>query len=261
MIESRTRVSKMTPKRSAASPAPPVTVKRPRTKRAKHTAAEPAEAERLVLTYMRRFRASGEGGRPAEAEVLCNLCAFGKGLEQGAGATQCAELRKFLVAYGVSRTFRGLSPTSTLCLLPIVRHIQARRGVLLHADLACEVEALADACVAAGFSRNISFASKCMCMLGHHVPIYSTEAVAYLKHQGHELRRGTAEGTFAEFSRAWFVEYGKERAALEAAAKRHLARGGEAVIELHTLEQRLGTTWFAMRGLDVKMVEVGGPLR
>ena len=87
------------------------------------------------------------------------------------------------------------------------------------------------------------------------------EAVAYLKNKGHRLRSKPAEfdpAYYADFHTAWCAEYDNEAARdYEAAAAKHLL-GGAATARV---ERDLGAKWFAMRGLDVKMMAVGGPLR
>lgn len=162
----------------------------------------------------------------------------------------CSYLREFLVAYGVSRTFAGLSEEKVERLAPIVTHLQAHTSALQAMQHECEivfaVEALTDSCQGAGFSKNISFASKALNMLGAPVPIYSSEAHAYLGLRGIP--------PYAVFYKAWMEAYAGEGAAFEAAAERLLDRRCP-------IETRLRCKWFAMRGLDVKMMEVGGPLR
>eukprot|EP00966_Prymnesium_polylepis_P038808 900647-Prymnesium_polylepis.1 len=99
----------------------------------------------------------------------------------------------------------------------------------------------------------MSFASKCVNMLGQRAPIYSSEATAYLKHQGHTLKLGNATGGYDAFCRAWYAEYENHRAGYEAAASKHLASGGPAATGdvAAQLEACLGVEWFAMRGFDV----------
>lgn len=228
-----------------------------------------AQADAYVCEYLTRFRhgtnlrGGGKQERP-DAEILDNLCSFMSCLKRQVGESDCRKLREFLTAYGVVRTFRGVSEDSVLCLKPLVEHLQSRRAALqCHFDLVREVDQVVAACQAAGFNRNISFASKCLCMLGHPAPIYSSEAVAYLKHAGHALKQGA---TYDEFQRAWFAQYDKEGAPYEMAASKHLASGDGVSssgggVDVGELERRLGASWFAMRGFDVKMMVVGAPMR
>mgnify|MGYP006083657867 FL=1 len=50
--------------------------------------------------------------------------------------------------------------------------------------------------------------------------------------------------------------YEPRRAAYEAAAAAHLADAGGLEVE-----RELGVAWFAMRGFDVHLMAVGGPMR
>jgi hypothetical protein len=166
------------------------------------------------------------------------------------GRAACSCLREFLVAYGVSRTFAGLSEEKVERLAPIVAHLRthalALQAMQGENEIVSAVDALVDSCLGAGFSRNISFASKALNMLGQPVPIYSTEAHAYLALKG--------SPPYATFYNAWMETYSREGAAFEAAAERLLDRRCP-------LETGLLCKWFAMRGLDEKMMDVGGPLR
>lgn len=221
-------------------------------------------AEEYVLEYFSRFRyvnehnARGGGSQTkTDAQIMAELQAFSGDLDRSDLLEQsCEALRRFLIAYGVSRTFSGLSARNCQCLAPIVRHLQLRQEAwrAVSFDAVTEVLDLAETCVKAGFNRNMSFASKCLCMLGHAVPIYSSEGVAYLNHFG---TSGGVKG-YAAYCEAWLAAYCHERLGYEAAAARHLAN---APVITEKLEQRLGVAWFAMRGYDVKMMAEGGPLR
>lgn len=196
-------------------------------------------AEEDVLTYVSRFRNT-------EASIMTDLRLVACG--RGASPQCCALLRDFIRAYGVVRCFAGMNERNVAILAPLVRHLQARwprlQQRLEPSVVVSEVEALADACKAAGFNRNVSFASKALNMLGLPVPIYSSECSAFLG------LRGPSYGALHE---AWTAEYAGRRRAYEAAAARLIGRGG--------LESQLGAEWFAVRGFDVHLLEVGGPMR
>ncbi|KAL3929976.1 MAG: hypothetical protein SGPRY_001729 [Prymnesium sp.] len=217
--------------------------------------------DRFRFTEGRLAESSSHGRVPkmGDAEILRDLLTLLEGADDRDASANCAKLRAFVVAYGVSRTFAGLSK-KPLCLQPVVAHLLARKGALQGGNLVHEVEELADACVQAGFHRNLSFASKCLCMLGHLVPIFSSEAVAYLRSKG-ALRHCKAGDGYEEFYYAWWVEYEKERMLYEASAAHHLAHGEGMAEEHEVLECRLGIEWFAMRGYDVKLMAQGAPLR
>ena len=233
------RVRTSVPKRAAASP--PVTLK----------ASHVPEEEVFVLEYYERFRscnkrngANARGGGTqtvTDATILSNLYAFVEGLDANAELRQqCMRLREFMVAYGVVRTFSGLSEENVLILTPLVQHLRGRRSGLSR-DPVQEVVALIEVCERAGFNRNMSFASKCVCMLGHAVPIYSSEAIAYLtKHKGHRFSNHENR-SYTAFHNAWVAEFEQDRVSFETAATKHLAAGPEA---LRSLERRLGAKWF-----------------
>lgn len=213
-------------------------------------------AEAYVSGYLNRFRARPEDGLRSErgggtqkrtdAELMRML----RTLSEMRGRAACACLREFLVAYGVSRTFAGLSEEKVERLAPVATHLRAHASALRAMQDECEiisaVDALVESCRDAGFSNNISFASKALNMLGIPVPIYSTEAHAYLA-----LKRNPP---YAVFYKAWMEAYVREGSAFEAAAERLLNHRCP-------LEMGLQCKWFAMRGLDVKMMDIGGPLR
>ena len=162
-------------------------------------------------------------------------------------------LRDFIRAYGVPRTFKGMREDNVLPLAPVVRHLQHRWAELQslpHGDdstaIIREVDALADVCKAAGFARNTSFASKALNMLGVPLPLFSSECLAYLR-----LPR---TASYALFHEAGAAAYEEHRSAYEAASKRQLE-------ESNGEEAQLGARWFAMRGFDVRLLLVGGPMR
>ena len=165
----------------------PSTVERPRTS---------STAERHVVQYFRRFRQANDhgstnglgGGKQTvpDCQIMTDLldavsAAVPTAKMREAEIRQaCTALRTFIVAYGVPRTFPGLSAETVLRLAPVASHLRSRQGSLGSGDFdaADEVEALAAACKAAGFTYARSFASKAWCMLGVAVPIYSSEGVA-----------------------------------------------------------------------------------
>ena len=199
-----------------------------------------------VRTYLERYRSGGE------KQVMASLRSLAAG-ELETELESCERLRDFIRAYGVPRTFKGMREDNVLPLAPVVRHLQHRWAELQslpHEDdsttIIREVDALADVCKAAGFARNTSFASKALNMLGVPLPLFSSECLAYLR-----LPR---TASYALFHEAWAAAYEDHRSAYEAASKRQLEESdGE--------EAQLGARWFAMRGFDVRLLLVGGPMR
>ena len=90
-------------------------------------------------------------------------------------------------------------------------------------------------------------------MLGQPFPIFSSEAVAYLRHAAHTLPSGTGTRAYATYHAAWMTEYEKQRVHFEAAATKHLSStlglvaGADAAADTAAW---LGVGWFAMRGFD-----------
>ena len=190
---------------------------------------------------------------PAEQEIMLKLrqLAFKSDNNKKQEKSSCSELRDFIKAYGVERNFRGMTADNVLPLLPIVKHIQTLNssGEKLDAtvdpdSVIREVDALADLCKKEGFARNLSFASKALNMLGHVVPIYSSECKEYLDINVSSYGRYLAE---------WMQEYERHRDVYENVSKRMTRDHGNA------LETELGTIWFAVRGLDQTMCRVGAP--
>ena len=218
--------------------------------------------------YFSRFRECNErngrnkrgGGNEnvTDAVIMQDL----RAVASGEATDGCRGLWRFCIAYGVNRTFRDMKdamkdPSKLAKLEPIRRHLTARwpelRGLGSTVGVAREVEDLMACCQAAGFGRNPSFASKCLCMLGVPCPIFSSEARAFLRAAEHKLRDDCKEpGEYASFCKAWMCEYDKHRARYEDAARCELE--GD-------LEHELGEAWFAMRGFDVHVMAVGGPMR
>lgn len=209
------------------------------------------EAE--VLKYLGRFRPRSE--LPGEEALVVLLRGVASGLHGN------SELRQFIIAYGAVRTFAGLRAERLDGLSPITSHLRARWASLRSAGPALpsgqvvqEVDDLAEACRLGGFHRNLSFASKALAMLGLEVPIYSSEGKAFLGLP--------AAVSYAAFLEAWMRAYEPRRAAYEAAAAAHLADAGlERELADAGLERELGVGWFAMRGFDVHLMAVGGPMR
>ena len=145
-----------------------------------HTAVGGADTEAEVLNYLGRFRSGASSSGEQALVVLLRGVASGR---HGNG-----ELRQFIIAYGAVRTFAGLRAERLDGLSPITGHLRARWASSLRAaapalpsgQVVQEVEGLAEACREGGFHYNLSFASKALAMLGYEVPIYSSEAKAYL---------------------------------------------------------------------------------
>jgi hypothetical protein len=223
--------------------------------------AAAAAADVDALEYAQRWD-------KAEAKVMADLrnLAAGPQPKRGSSAEMecCSQLRGFICAYGTARTFRGLRADNVAPLAPIVRHIQRRwasgelpRRQSEPAFVVGEVEALADVCKAAGFARNLSFASKTLNMLGLRVALFSSECVAFLR-----LPKAVGYGAFHE---AWTAEYAKRHEALEAAAAKHAAAlspwpaGGAQGKYKGT--GGTADAWLAIRALDIRMLKDGGPMR
>jgi len=225
--------------------------------------ATPKVAEDLA-EYINRFRerearnssnARGGGAQTVtDATIMRNLCAIASGDEPNS----CGALRMFAIAYGVSRTFPGLSEHNVAFLTPIVEHLKERwptlqgiRRAPSEDDISREVDALADVCQRVVGRANLSFASKCLNMLGLPVPIFSSEGKAYL---GFKWKKSDVLSEYASFCRLWFASYAEQQPQYEAHAAKQIRRDDE-------LEARLGPKWFAMRGFDVTLMRVGGPMR
>lgn len=167
----------------------------------------------------------------------------------------CLGLREFIKACS-PRAFKGMKEDKLAYdLAPIVRHLQKRwnSGALscmpTPGHVALEVEALADACKSAGFSRSLSFSSKALNMLGLPVPPFSDTSAASLN-----LPKGLA--SYGRYLDAWTTKYAKVRREYEAAAAMHIRgvkQGKFIVISKSYMERRLGSEWFGMRGFDVAL--------
>lgn len=162
----------MPKKKRREHPEPPTTTKK--SKFATKTANAP---ESDVAEYLARFRnehdgTNARGGGYQTKTDGAIMDGLRGALREGVPMPEaCRCLKEFISAYGVSRTFPGVTEECTWHRLePVVTHL---RTADLHAGDA--VDALADACNAAGFCRNVSFATKCLNMLGREVPIYSSE--------------------------------------------------------------------------------------
>jgi hypothetical protein len=245
-------------------------------------ATGPAEAEAHVLTYLECFRRPVENDWDDEAPPVAAGSSPVAAAAAGAGAQNeeqmmrslrrvvfaevehfrecCLGLRKFIKALS-PRAFKGMREDKLAYdLAPIVRHLQERwnNGILLSmtepAHVAREVESLADACKAAGFSRSLAFASKTLNMLGLPVPPFSESSAAFLR-----LPKGLS--SYGRFLDAWTTEYAKVRREYEAAAARHIKgvkQGKFIVVSRSCMERRLGAEWFGIRGFDHFIKHVGG---
>lgn len=232
----------------------PTTTKAQRTSAKAQRPAAIAQ-ERSVAEYLTRFRTRSGNQTKTDGEIMDGLRSV---VEADSDVTtSCTHLREFIVAYGVVRTFSGLAPGKVEILSRIVEHLQqSPHAIQSNSEsssfttdrrerVTAAVDALADACKTAGFNRNLSFASKCLCMLGEPVPIYSSEGRAYLKLK--------ASPSYAEYLDAWLDAYlAVEREFVGAAAK---------LIGAEERARGLSEEWVAMRGFDVMIMEVGGPMR
>lgn len=170
-------------------------------------------------------------------------------------AWSCSALRDFIKAYGVERNFPGMTAENVMPLLPIVQHLKALKiGNQKRLDVTVDptavvqqVDALADLCKAEGFTRNLSFASKALNMLGHNVPIYSSECKEYLGMK--------SCSDYGKYLSKWLQELEANRALYEDEATQILNRSQDK----SKLEAELDATWFAIRGLDQMMCRIGAP--
>jgi hypothetical protein len=222
------------------------------------------EAEAHVLMYLQRFRWPDEGGGQAmglnEEQIMHGLrrVVFA---EVHHFKECCLGLRQFIKAIG-TRAFKGMREDKLAYdLAPIVRHMQQRwndgalQSMSEPADVTREVEALADACKAAGFSRSLSFASKTLNLLGLPVPLFSSEKSAMFL----GLPKGLS--SYGRFLDAWTTEYAKVRFQYEAAAATHIRgvkQGKFIVVSRSCMERRLGAAWFGIRGFDEFIKRFGG---
>lgn len=281
---SRTVKARRTPKRKTFNTEPqPATPLVDSEKRQKHVTAQ--LVTKKDVNAMDRYVHEYIGRWEHEAVVMADLQKVAKGITSSSSRNSrmlgwCVELRRFIVAYGIHRTFKGLSKSNTTPLAPIVRHIQRRwaSGELQQRQgdarfIVREVEALADVCKAAGFARNLSFATKALNMLGLRVPIFSSECVAFLR-----LPRAVS---YDAFHTAWTAQYMESCDALKSAAAKHastlLPWSGEDIKRPRTNGTNLrrpsatfregrsdieaAAAWLSVRALDVRMLREGGPMR
>ena len=217
-----------------------------------------ALAHGCVARYLDRFRripvgkndVGGGSQKIPDKQIMRQLQRLAK--NNGAIAIQCDYLKEFLNANGIGRNFKGVNKKKSIGLRRLLEPLRQSHANLAsgrlgmgEADLVRitqEVNRNVDACSAAGFSRNVSYASKVLCMLGHNVPMYSSEVKAYLS-----TYAGTAKTPpYGVFVKAWASEF-----------KRHSASYMAAARDLITPEEEesLGAQWFAMRGFDRMMLE------
>ena len=226
---------------------------------------EANQTQACVDKYFDRFRHVNEsngknelgGGtqKVTDAVIMRSL----RELPSLKGDAAGAALHRFIVAYGVNRTFGGLGkikkiPEKHKKLAPLAARLiaihKASRGT--HQD---DIAAVMAACKKAGFGTNPSFSSKFLNMLGRPVPIYSSECTAYLRHFGYLQPKPPAD--YPTFHAAWLKAFDDVRADYTAAARRRLGQ----LPETKALEEELGAEWFAIRGFDQLHMKVGGPLR
>lgn len=252
-------------KRDADAPAT-VQAKKQRPALSENAAQAQAQAQACVDEYFDRFRNRNErngtnargGGTQTvtDATIMQSL----RELRSLKGPKAGAALHRFLVAYGVVRTFAGLgkldAPGKYKKLAPLAaKLIEAHKRHKIHEVLVAAVMA---ACKDAGFGTNLSFATKALCMLGNKLPIYSSESVAYLKKfHGHRVDRVASLNDHYIYYLVWNHAFDEVRSEYIAAARRRLGQHSET----KALEDELGAEWFAMRGFDVHLMAVGGPLR
>ena len=224
-----------------------------------HCAFDPsALAHGCVARYLDRFRSIPDGKNEfgggsqeiPDAQIMRQLQRLAK--NSGSAAEQCDDLRVFLISVGVSRCFAGLRKDNAICLQDLLEPLH-----LSHANLASgrlgmgeadvrriiqEIGRTTDASRAAGFNRNVSYASKVLCMLGHNVPMYSSEVRAYLSKHAGTVRTPS----YSVLVKAWASEFERHGKCYVAAAR-----------DLITPEEEewLGAQWFAMRGFDQMMME------
>ena len=82
-------------------------------------------------------------------------------------------------------------------------------------------------------------------MLGACVPICSSEGKAFLRLSGMV--------SYADYSAAWLAAFKEHQIEYEAHAQRLIGQAEST--------RGLSHIWLAMRGFDVKLMAVGGPMR
>ena len=127
---------------------------KPKRKQSAAASTHPVAAN--VLAYVKRFRGGEEkgknalgGGSQTKTDRQIHEALIGALVVD---EEACRHLREFICAYGVARTFAGLSKDSVQRLSPIITHLKERRR---DASIVEQVDALADATQAAGFHRNL----------------------------------------------------------------------------------------------------------
>ena len=232
----------ITPRKRAPSSSPPTTQKLAKTERSASYVAE------YLQRWHERNERNGSNQRGGGYQTITDMQIMNNLREiarmKRADAEACRRLREFIVAYGVVRTFKGLSEENAEILIPVVKHLQQTVRTQSVVD---RVEALANACAEAGFSKNVSFASKAIAMLGECTPIYSSEGKAY-------LGLPSSGVSYADYYEGWMKAYSVHGARYEDAARCQLK-------DIDAETYRPTNQWFGMRGFDVMVMAVGGPLR
>ena len=227
--------------------------------RARTDAFDPSElAQGCVAAYLDRFRNVPKGKnelgggmqKKPDSQIIRQLQRLAK--NDGNVAIQCDHLNEFTRANGVNRSFTGVAQENTIRLRRLLKPLRQSHANLASGRLGMgeadlkritqEVNRNVDACSAAGFTRNVSYASKVLCVLGHNAPMYSREVREYLsKHAG-----TVTTPSYGVLVKAWAREFERHGTSYVAAAR-----------DLITPEEEewLGAQWFAMRGFDHMMME------
>jgi hypothetical protein len=184
-----------------------------------------------------------------------------------AETAQAEALHSVVICYGVGRCFSasncGMPKTNSgatnraeevkvrrakviQCMLPMVQHLQQGARVLERTDderVVAAVDGFADLIEATFQKRNLSAASKLLCMLGLEVPIYDSLARKALGLNQPNVK-------YSEYLAKWTSSY-------EARRTSYLA----AVRSQSTEEDRIGdivsAEWVAMRAHDMRLMRLG----
>ena len=216
--------------------------------------------------YLERWR---NGENPKEHTTDMMLVQMMQTLVKAtvAETAQAEALHKIVICYGVGRCFSasncGMPKTNSgatnraeevkvrrakviQCMLPMVQYLQQVARVLERTDderVVAVVDGFADLIEATFQKRNLSAASKLLCMLGLEVPIYDSLARKALGLNQQNVK-------YSEYHAKWISSY-------EARRPSYLA----ALRSQSTEEDRIGdlvsSEWVAMRAHDMRLMRLG----
>lgn len=215
--------------------------------------------------YLERWR---NGENPKEHTTDMMLVQMMQTLVKAtvAETAQAEALHSIVICYGVGRCFSasncGMPKTNSgasraeevkvrrakviQCMLPMVQYLQQVARVLERTDderVVAVVDGFADLIEATFQKRNLSAASKLLCMLGLEVPIYDSLARKALGLNQQNVK-------YSEYHAKWISSY-------EARRPSYLA----ALRSQSTEEDRIGdlvsSEWVAMRAHDMRLMRLG----